>query len=176
MSEEKKLVVNPEDIKREVGVEETTIICEKIGISFEEIKELAGKKKTFGALEKEIKDKTEKIKYALLAGKIKKGDFGGTKLSITIQNRDQMDEDKLVELLKSKGLEHAIITIEQPDPNKLPQLIADGLLNDEEIKKCMIPNKVYVLNFPRTKKSTNTETKTESKINIPVNDKKEKLF
>jgi hypothetical protein len=167
--------INPEEIINELNLTETLNLCKSIGVTFEDIKELNLKSKQYTELEKEIKPLKDKIKLALLSAKAKKGTFGDVTLSITIQNRDTMDEDKLTAILKLKGLTDAIKIVEKPDPNKIPELLAEGLITDEELNSCMIPNKVTILNFPK-KKATAQSVGAELVNNVATNAKPSKMF
>ena len=158
MSENQKTIYNSEDFSSTLNSEESLTLCEGMGYTFDDIKNLARRKKELSKELDEIDAKTKEIKQALLTHKIKSADFGGTVLSITIQNKDTLDEQKLVELLKQKGLNQGIIIKQVPNPEMLPELIANGLITDTELSSCIVPNRVPVLNFPREKKSKVSNT------------------
>jgi hypothetical protein len=163
--EEVKKVINPEEVTNELDAEQTLAVCQSVGITFEDVKKLGQMNQEFSELEKKIKPLKDKIKNALLDAKAKKGTFGDLELTVTFQNRDTMDEDKLVAILKEKGLTDALITIEKPDPNKLPGLIGDGLITDADIAKCMIPNKIAILKFPSKRGSKAQKQDAENIMN-----------
>ena len=143
-------------------------ICKDLGITLEDIKKLDEKNKQLAELDKEVKGLKDKVKKAMIGAKADKCAFGDIELSVTYQNRDSLDEELLVKLMEEKGLEDALITIKKPDPNKLPELLGEGKLTEQDIASCTIPNRVAVLKFPKAKK----ESATANVVNNIVKNKK----
>lgn len=143
-------------------------ICNDLGITLEDIKKLDEKNKQLAELDKEVKGLKDKVKKAMICANANKCTFGDIELSVTYQNRDSLDEELLVKLLEDKGLEDALVTIKKPDPNKLPELLANGDITEEDIASCTIPNRVAVLKFPKAKK----KSATADVVNNIVNNKK----
>ncbi len=131
-------------------------ICKDLGITLEDIKKLDEKNKQLADLDKEVKGLKDKVKKAMIGANADKCTFGDIELSVTYQNRDSLDEELLVKLLEDKGLEDALVTIKKPDPNKLPELLANGDITEEDIASCTIPNRVAVLKFPKANKKSET--------------------
>lgn len=100
-----------------------------------EYKEALKAEKTYGKIIKEELDRAGVTDIELY----------GVSFKLTYQDRSEMDEEKLAEILESKGLTDAIIIKKVADPNKLPNLIADGLITDEELRTCIKPKLVPVL-------------------------------
>lgn len=131
-------------------------ICQELGITIEDVKKLDEKNKQLASLDKEVKDLKDKIKKAMVGAKADKCEFGDLELNITYQNRDSLDEEALVKLMCDKGLGDALLIIQKPDPNKLPELLANGELTEQDIASCTIPNRIAVLKFPKAKKKSAT--------------------
>jgi len=150
---EVKKVIIQSDVVNELDLNQTIELCKANGITLDEVETLVQENREYSALEKKIKPLKEKIKSALLEANAKNGIFGKVSLRITFQNRDTMDEDRLLAIFKERGLTDAIMTVEKPNPDKLISLISNGIITDEDMNSCMIPNRIPVLNFPRVKKS-----------------------
>lgn len=101
----------------------------------EEYKEALKAEKTYGRIIKEELDKAGVTNIELY----------GVRFKLTYQDRSEMDEEKLAEILESKGLTDAIIIKKVADPNKLPNLVADGLITEEELRTCLKPKLIPVL-------------------------------
>lgn len=142
-------------------------ICKDLGITLDDVKKLEEKNKQLADLDKEVKGLKDKVKKAIIGANVNKCAFGDLELSITYQNRDSLDEEALVKLMESKGLDDALITIKKPDPNKLPELLGAGQLTEQDIASCTIPNRIAVLKFPKSKKS-----ETAKVVDNIVNNKK----
>jgi len=147
-----KKVIDVASIIKELNLNDTVELCANNGISINQVEELTAKNYAYSDLEKEIKPLKDQIKNMLIDNCVKKGTFGKVNLSMTFQNRDFMDEEALVNLLNERGLSDATMIVVKPDVSKLKQLLIDGLITDEDLQNCMVPNKIAVLNFPRRKK------------------------
>lgn len=101
----------------------------------EEYKEALKAEKTYGRIIKEELDRAGVTNIELY----------GVRFKLTYQDRSEMDEEKLAEILESKGLTDAIIIKKVADPNKLPNLVANGLITDEELRTCLKPRLIPVL-------------------------------
>lgn len=87
---------------------------------------------------KELKPINEEIKNSLAEINLKKLDTeNGYRIEIGSQNRSTVDEEKLVALLKLKGFNEAIKTIEVPDEALVERLVFSGELSPEEYSACI---------------------------------------
>ena len=87
---------------------------------------------------KELKPINEEIKSSLAEVGLSKLDTeNGYRIEIGTQNRSTVDEEKLVALLKLKGFNEAIKTIEVPDEALVERLVFSGELSPEEYSACI---------------------------------------
>lgn len=87
---------------------------------------------------KELKPLNEEIKSSLKEiGLTKMDTENGYRVEIGTQNRSTVDSEKLVALLKLKGFDHAIQTIEIPDESIVERLVFSGELSAEEYSACI---------------------------------------
>jgi hypothetical protein len=101
---------------------------------------------------KDEKECSKVIKHVLCGLGVVKASIHDVGLAITFQDKSTVDEDKLAALLAERGLDNAIITIKKPDPDKLPQLLADGLITEKDLMDCTVPNFIPVLKMDKPKK------------------------
>lgn len=87
---------------------------------------------------KELKPINEEIKSSLAEIGLNKLDTdNGYRIEIGTQNRSTVDEEKLVALLKLKGFNEAVKTIEVPDEALVERLVFSGELSSEEYSACI---------------------------------------
>lgn len=92
------------------------------------------------------------IKKHMQANNLKAVEVDGLKVSYSLQERTNMNEDKLLLKLKSLGLTEAIVTVEKPDAEAVSKLIYDGKLTTEELDACIEKKYVEVLSVKGGKK------------------------
>jgi len=136
------------------------------GISENEVLAYIEKKKQVASLEKEVKSIGDKIKSYLIEKNATKAKLYGVEFKLNFQNRATMDEEKLLELLKERQLNNAIITVEKPNAEMLPQLIAEGKLTESDISTCMINNWVPTLNVSKSKTNSSEPKITTNKSSM----------
>lgn len=87
---------------------------------------------------KELKPINEEIKSSLAEVGLNKLDTdNGYRIEIGTQNRSTVDEEKLVALLKLRGFNEAVKTIEVPDEALVERLVFSGELSPEEYSTCI---------------------------------------
>lgn len=92
---------------------------------------------TYNETKKKRDALNSELKEELLLLADKKYVSGAIEASLTPSTKTTMNEVKLLARLKELGLTEAIRTVEQPDTEKLAELIALGKLNANELKMCM---------------------------------------
>ena len=100
-------------------------------------------------LEKKIKPYNEAFKKFMAKGNMKEFEENGYKLLLTEQDRSTMNDDRLVALLKAKGLTGAIAIKEVPVAEEVEQAVFEGLITPEEFASCMDTKKATVLNVKK---------------------------
>lgn len=165
VAQEIKVALDVTTVTKELDLKSMTALCKENDITVAELVELTNNNYAFSDLEKKIKPLKEKVKAMLIGACAKKAMIGQNALTITFQDRSKMDEDALVALLQKKDLHEFTTVVIKPDISRLQELLIDGRLTDKELKSCMVPNWVTVLNFPRRKKGATT-TSTESKETV----------
>jgi len=97
-------------------------------------------------LEKIIDPMDKRIKAALRAlGTNDTIEDSGFTFKYGTQNRSTMDDVKLIELLKQKGLTDAIKTIEVSDSEAVTTYLKSNQLTLEELDTCKVPNIIDTL-------------------------------
>ena len=95
---------------------------------------------------KELKPINEQIKNYMTSQNQESMLFdSGFKIVIGTQNRSQVDQDKLVQILKANHLEDAIKLVEVPDELAVEKLVYLGLLPKEEYMKAVKENYIKTL-------------------------------
>lgn len=93
------------------------------------------------SLEKSLEALDKKIKSHLLELGEKEYAASGFTFKMGVQDRSTMNEEKLVALLKEKGLDtKAVKTVEIGDPDAVAECIKTGELTVEELSECKNPN------------------------------------
>lgn len=102
-------------------------------------------------LEKELKEVRKSIEDDLkTADKVVESGF---EAFYTYRDTSKMDTNKLLELLKSKGLTEAIEIVEVPKVDTVDDLVFAQKLTVEEVAECIIEGQQKVFNVIQTKKS-----------------------
>ena len=100
--------------------------------------------------EKELKKKLDmiklKIKTAMLNNNIDVIDTGTHTVSITNSFRKHIDEDKLVNILYSKGLYEALEIVRKPIYSEVEWYLQYGLLDKLEYDSCITVTTIHNLN------------------------------
>lgn len=85
------------------------------------------------------------IKSAIVDAGLEEVDVHGAQFKVTYQDRSKMNEEKLLQLLESKGLVEAIKVKKVPDADMIPDLISKGLIKETELAECIDENLVPIL-------------------------------
>ena len=94
----------------------------------------------------------KEIKELMVKGDLSTFEHGGVTLSYSTQNRNDMNEDALVEKLKSLGLTEAIQIVEKPNEEMITQLIYEGKLSASDLESCVTTKVIEVLKVSVKKK------------------------
>ena len=116
-------------------------------------------KHDFKELDEQIKKDTKYIKEKLAERKITEFETDSCKAVITYQQRNSMDEEKLIEILKNylskTGQEKVIKTKEYVDYDELEKLIYNGVIPAEKLEPAQTTKTIAVLNVKQRKENKN---------------------
>lgn len=85
------------------------------------------------------------IKDEMKSRDVKTVNVGDIKVTYAIQDRSDIDKDKLVAKLKELGLTDAIKTVEVPDDAIIERMIYNEQLDPAIVQSCVIPKFVETL-------------------------------
>lgn len=114
------------------------------------VSEFYEKNERLKKLKKEVDSLKSQIKNEMVNKSVKKAELGKL-VTISYQDRSKLDEEKVVALLKSKGLEEGIMIEEKPHPEKLKEYMKTGQITLQEIADRTIKNLIPVLKVKENK-------------------------
>lgn len=96
-------------------------------------------------LKKEGDPLKDKIKTIMNEHEMDRFEKGPIQVTFSIQERRTMNEERLLQKLKSLGLTEAIKTVEKPDQQVIEDLIYEGALDPSDLDECIERKQVEVL-------------------------------
>ena len=122
------------EVHREIDIKANEVDLEQYWILSKRLKEIEN--------EKNVLNKVIKSYFDNKPGVYQIGNYVA---NIYEQDRSKMDEEKLVKLLKSKGLHDCLKLVISFEEDKVEEALYKGQLTPEELSECIVPNKVLSL-------------------------------